>query len=160
MLMSLMLLLAITQASESSQGSIGPAKATVIAADTIEVAGARVRLWGVSLARSGGWCPDYRSTATCAAGAVWELEHVIQDHDVTCRLVGGGGGEDLPAGLCAVRYDACYGTRCEPYWRDLAEELISAGVVVQNRDESGGRYDETEAVARRSRTGLWGQPTG
>ena len=61
---------------------------------------------------------------------------------------------------CAQRYDACYGTRCEPYWRDLAKELIGAGVVVQDRDESAGLYDETEAVARLGRTGLWGQPTG
>lgn len=136
--------------------TIGPAKAAVVAPDTIELDGAKVRLLGVSLALSERSCPDYGSAATCAAGAVWELEHIIQDHEVTCRLVGGA-DERLRAGVCEVRYDACYGVSCKPYWRDLSEELIEAGVVIQNRDESAGRYDATEEAARRGATGLWRQ---
>ncbi|HQT52530.1 MAG TPA: hypothetical protein PKX06_03495 [Phenylobacterium sp.] len=136
--------------------TIGPAKAAVVAPDAIELDGAKVRLWGVSLALSERPCPDYGSAATCAAGAVWELEHIIQDHEVTCRLV--GGADERPrAGVCEVRYDACYGVSCKPYWRDLSEELIEAGVVIQNRDESAGRYDAKEDAARRGATGLWRQ---
>ena len=137
---------------------LGPSQAEVISADVIQVGRTRVRLWGINLSRSNGSCPEYGPGATCTEGAVWELEHIIQNHEVRCELFGMD-DQEVRTARCEVRYDACYGTTCTPYWRDLSEELISAGVVIQDRQESLGHYDNTEESARSNRAGMWTERT-
>lgn len=134
--------------------TLGPSRAQVISAEVISVGGTQVRLWGISLSRADASCPDYGVGTTCTEGAVWELEHIIQDHEVRCELFGMD-DEGVRTARCEVRYDACYGTTCTPYWRDLSEELISAGVVIQDREESLGYYDSTAETARSGRSGMW-----
>ena len=145
-------------ASHPSEGPhIGPGPATIIAADTLEIAGTRIRLWGVSLRESARSCPDYEAGSDCLAGAVWELEHLIQTYDVRCEPHGAPQADGRTAGRCEVRYDECYGVTCQIRWRDISEELIAAGVVVQDRAESGGLYDEIEETARYGAAGLWAE---
>jgi endonuclease YncB( thermonuclease family) len=139
---------------------VGPGPATILAADTLGIDGSRIRLWGLSLKDSARSCPDYAPEADCLAGAVWELEHLIKDYDVRCDLLGADQADGRKAGRCEVRYDECYGVTCQIRWRDISEELISAGVVVQDRAESGGRYDEVEETARYGASGLWATTDG
>lgn len=155
MLTTLLVIFALVdQSPVPSRRVLGPSQAEVISADVISVGRTRVRLWGISLSRSDGSCPDYGVGVTCTKGAVWELNHIIQDHEVRCELFRMDDPEGR-TGHCEVRYDACYGTTCTSYWRDLAKELISAGVVIQDREESLGHYDSTEESARSNRAGLW-----
>lgn len=144
-------------ADDPGGADLGPGPATIIAADTLEIGGARIRLWGVSLRESARSCPDYAAGSNCIAGALWELEQFIKDYDVRCDLEGAAQPDGRTAGRCDVRYDECYGVTCRSRWRDISEELIAAGVVVQDRAESGGRYDEAEETARYGSAGLWAE---
>ncbi|HYC68965.1 hypothetical protein [Brevundimonas sp.] len=139
----------------TGSNGVGPGAARIIAADTIEVEGARIRLWGVSVARSAGPCPDYGPGMDCIAGALWELENLIKDYDVRCDRMGPEEPDGRRAGRCEVGYDECYGVTCQIRWRDVSEELVAVAVVVQDRTESGGRYDEVEQTARYDGGGVW-----
>ena len=130
----------------------GPA--TVVDAQTLEIGGQRVTLWGVRTPAEGRRCLYESSEYDCGAQTRYSLSRLVEDREVRCEPKGAG------VARCEVRWSECFGLQCNDYWRDLARELVDQGEAVQDRSQSGGVYDEAEADARRARIGVWGDPEG
>jgi endonuclease YncB( thermonuclease family) len=124
----------------------GPAlsgRAKVIDGDSLEVAGERIRLFGIDAPESRQDCADARGNAyACGREAARELAAAIGQNRVTC----------MP-----VDHDR-YGrevARCESGGRDLAEAMVRSGHALDLPQHSGGRYAAAEREARDGRRGLW-----
>lgn len=115
--------------------------ATVISADTIEIDGTRIRLWGIQGPAPGQICLKEGEEWECGRRAAEHLEEIIGSQPVNCKEKVLGSGSPMVA-LCVVGRD------------DLALRMALAGYAVARRDQSSA-YVELEGVANRQRRGLW-----
>ena len=115
--------------------------ATVISADTIEIAGTPIRLWGIQGPALGQICLKDEVEWACGRRAADYLQEIINGQAVNCEEKALGPDVSIFA-LCVVGRE------------DLALRMTLAGYAVARRDQ-GTAYVELEGVANRQRRGLW-----
>jgi endonuclease YncB( thermonuclease family) len=115
---------------------------SVIDADTVDVGGVRVRLFGID-------APEIGQTCTDAAGADWPCGDWAAQQ--VMALYQGD------AAQCAAVDTDRYGrtvARCTVQGLDIGAILVSAGLATAYRDYSTD-YVATEAAAKAQRLGIW-----
>jgi endonuclease YncB( thermonuclease family) len=119
-------------------------QASVIDGDTVEVHGARIRIWGIDAPESDQLCRDNVSTQyRCGAQAANDLDAMIARRPVSCvdidqRTFG------RTVAVCTVA-----GT-------DIADWLVRNGYALDWPQYSKGAYAEAQAEAKREGRGMWG----
>jgi endonuclease YncB( thermonuclease family) len=110
--------------------------------DSLEIDGARVRLWGVD-------APEFRQTCrrggqrwACGQDALKALRDHLEGRTVRCEVV----DTDKHARKVA---------RCTLAGRSVNEWLVREGWALDYGRYSGGRYAQAQAAAKAARRGLW-----
>jgi endonuclease YncB( thermonuclease family) len=117
-------------------------RARVVDGDSLEIAGQRIRLFGID-------APELHQDCTTKAGRVYAcgqaarraLDELTGGRAVTCTPL--GQSHDRAVALC--RADG----------RDLGEEQVRSGHALELWSFSRGRYSAAERDARAARRGLW-----
>jgi endonuclease YncB( thermonuclease family) len=118
-------------------------RARVIDGDSIEIAGARIRLFGIDAPEAGQDCRDAEGrTYSCGRDAANALAALIAGGSVTCT----------PAEVDRYNRDVAV---CTADGTDLSEAMVRAGHALDYARHSGGRYAAAERAARDARRGLW-----
>jgi endonuclease YncB( thermonuclease family) len=118
----------------------GPAR--VADGDSLEIAGRRVRLFGIDAPELHQDCRMADGRAyDCGAAARRALTELVGSQPVTCAPV--GTSHDRAVALCRAG------------GRDLSEELVRAGHALELPNFSRGRYRAAEREAKAARRGLW-----
>jgi endonuclease YncB( thermonuclease family) len=116
--------------------------ARVVDGDSLEIAGRRVRLFGIDAPEYRQQCRDRNGAAyACGQDARRALVAAIGGRSVTCKPV--GASHDRAVAVC------------EAGDRDLSEAMVRQGHALELRQFSGGRYAAAEREARDTRRGLW-----
>jgi endonuclease YncB( thermonuclease family) len=126
-------------ASSAQNQIIG--KARTIDGDTIDVAGVRVRLWGVDAPESKQFCEAGNRRYACGTDATSALARLIGDQTLTCRER----GRDRWQRVIAV---------CLAGGKDLGKEMVRIGWALAFIRYSSD-YVTEEREAQRDRLGLW-----
>ena len=114
----------------------------VVDGDSLELAGHRVRRFGIDAPESMQDCRDARGrTYACGREARDELAQIIGGQSVSCAPVGESYNRDVA--LCTAN------------GRDLSEAMVRSGHALELRQHSRGRYSDAEHEARNARRGLW-----
>lgn len=118
-------------------------QASVIDADTLEIQGIRIRLWGIDAPESTQLCRGADSNLyRCGANAANQLDVFIARRPVSCTTVS------------ADQYGRTVAT-CLVGTADLGEWLVSNGLALDWPRYSGGRYRAAQRDADRSGRGMW-----
>lgn len=140
------LLLAAMSAPMTHAAAPGPAVLHGIAqvrdGDSLDLAGQRVRLWGVD-------APEFKQTCT-RAGSRWSC-----GRDARGALATHLAGRSL---TCVPVDRDAYGrvvARCTVGGRSVNEWLVRKGWAVDYTRYSGGRYARAQAEAQAARRGIW-----
>ncbi len=114
----------------------------VVDGDSLELAGHRVRLFGIDAPESVQDCRDAdgRSYA-CGRDARNALSDEISGANVSCTPVGTSYDRDVSI--------------CIANGRDLSEAMVRSGHALELRQHSRGRYTAAEREAQSARRGLW-----
>jgi len=132
-----------TRTHPLSLGEPFSGRAFVIDGDTIDVAGARVRLFGIDAPERYQDCQDGDGRDYfCGRVAARALATLIGRRPVICTPV----DHD--------RYEREVAT-CTAGGRDLSDAMVRAGQAVELAQYSRGRYTAAEREARAARRGLW-----
>jgi endonuclease YncB( thermonuclease family) len=116
--------------------------ARVIDGDSLELAGHRIRLFGIDAAEYRQDCRDARGRGyACGVAARQALVDAIGRAGVSCTPVGESYERDVA--LCSAN------------GRDLGEAMVRAGHALELPQYSRGRYTAAEREARNARRGLW-----
>lgn len=122
-------------------GLVGAARA--IDGDTIEIAGARVRLWGIDAPESDQLCTDGAGAGRFAGeGAQAHLAALLHDTAVTCEAL----------------YEDRYGrtvARCTAHGAEIAARMVADGWAWDYARYSDGAYAPEEDAARARNIGVW-----
>lgn len=114
----------------------------VVDGDSLEVAGHRIRLFGIDAPEGRQDCRDAQGhTYACGRDARSALAAAIGGQSVSCKPV--GESYDRNVSLCTVN------------GRDLSEAMVRSGHALELRRFSNGRYADAEREARNARRGLW-----
>lgn len=135
------LLLAVSLGTAAADTITGPARA--IDGDTIEIAGTRVRLFGID-------APERRQTCEGRDGQIYQC-----GRDAAAVLA-----ELLRRGpiTCTPRDTDRYGrtvATCTNDAGDIGAQMVRRGWAVAYRRYGGSRYDSDEAIAKAERLGMW-----
>ncbi len=123
-----------------AQAIFGPAR--VLDGNTLEVAGQRIRLYGIDAPESAQQCRrDDGSTWACGQDATAYLRQLIGAQSVNCNAR----DRDRDKPIVAV---------CSAGGVDLNGALVAAGLALAYRDYSVD-YVDAEESARDARKGLW-----
>jgi endonuclease YncB( thermonuclease family) len=115
----------------------------VVDGDTIDVAGDRVRLFGIDAPERYQDCRDGRGRDYfCGRVAARALAGLIGGGRVTCTPVD------------RDRYDRDVAL-CSAGGRDLSEAMVAAGQAIELAQYSHGRYAAAEREARTEQRGIW-----
>jgi endonuclease YncB( thermonuclease family) len=118
-------------------------RAKVIDGDSIEIAGERLRLFGIDAPEGRQECRDAAGQSyACGRQATRALAAAIGGRAVSCTAV----EHDQ------YRRDVAI---CTVDGRDLGEAMVRAGHALDYAQHSGGRYAAAEREAREARRGLW-----
>ena len=121
-------------------------RAQVVDGDRLDVAGARVRLFGIA-------APDLRQTCTngdgheywCGRDSARALAVLIGSNDISCKPPERGRyAQDVA--LCIV------------HGRDLSEAMLRAGQAILTVRYSDGLYAAAQRDAQGAKRGLWAGP--
>lgn len=114
----------------------------VVDGDSLELAGHRVRLFGIDAPESRQECRDARGRFyDCGREARDALARAIGSQSVSCSPVGESYNRDVAI--------------CTANGRDLSEAMVRSGHALELRQHSRGRYSDAEREARVARRGLW-----
>ena len=117
-------------------------RAHVVDGDSLEIAGRRIRLFGIDAPEGRQDCRDGNGRVyACGAQARSALAQAIGNAAVSCTPV--GESYDRNVALCTAG------------GRDLSEAMVRSGHALELRRHSQGRYAEAEREARSTRRGLW-----
>jgi len=123
-------------------GDVIAGRARVVDGDSLEVAGHRIRLFGIDAPERDQDCRDSRGRGyACGREARAALAAAIGNTNVSCTPVGESYDRDVAV--------------CTAQGRDLSETMIRSGHALELRRHSRGRYGEAEREARNARRGLW-----
>jgi endonuclease YncB( thermonuclease family) len=115
----------------------------VIDGDSIEIAGERLRLFGIDAPESRQECRDAaRESYPCGRDAARALAAAIGGRAVACTAV----EHDQYRREVAI---------CRVDGRDLGEAMVRAGHALDYPQHSRGRYAAAEREAREAKRGLW-----
>ncbi|MEY9592268.1 endonuclease YncB(thermonuclease family) [Bradyrhizobium yuanmingense] len=122
-------------------------QASVIDGDTIEIHGARIRLWGIDAPESTQLCRNDdsnlyqcgRAAATALAGLLWAIKRPVQctpvDRDQFGRTVA----------TCQLGVPG----------PDIGHWLVANGHALDWRQYSKGKYSDAQRSAEQSKRGIW-----
>lgn len=114
----------------------------VVDGDSLEVAGHRIRLFGIDAPESAQDCGDARGRRyACGREAKNALAVAIGGQSVSCTPVGESYARDVSV--------------CTANGRDLSDAMVRSGHALELRRFSNGRYADAEREARNARRGLW-----
>jgi endonuclease YncB( thermonuclease family) len=114
----------------------------VVDGDSLEIAGRRIRLFGIDAPELHQECTTADGRAyDCGAAARRALADLIAAAAVACTPT--GTSHDRAVALCRAS------------GRDLSEEQVRAGHALELRNFSRGRYRAAEREAQAARRGLW-----
>lgn len=117
--------------------------ARIIDGDSLEVAGTRVRIFGIDAPEARQQCRDAKGESyACGREAARALDRLIGGRTVTCKPV------------THDQYDREIAT-CEVVGRDLGDAMVRAGHARDYTRHSRGRYAAAEQEARAARRGIW-----
>ncbi len=116
-------------------------RASVIDGDTIEIAGERIRIWGVNAPEDRQTCTRGSETWRCGQQSALALSDWVGQRAVTCRQ------QDRD------RYGRSVAT-CAVADEDMGAWLVGHGWAVEYTQYSDGRYRSAEASARAARVGV------
>lgn len=118
-------------------------QASIIDGDTLEIHGARVRLWGIDAPESNQLCRGEDSVLyRCGTKAANDLDTFIGRRPVTCAPVD------------RDRYGRAVAA-CNVAGVDIADWLVRKGLALDWPRYSQGRYAEAQSEARSSERGIW-----
>ncbi len=118
-------------------------QASIIDGDTLEIHGARIRLWGIDAPESSHLCRNDESLQyRCGAKAANELDAFIARRPVDCVPV----SRDVYGRTVAT---------CSVSGVDLAEWLVRTGLAIDWPTYSKGKYRAAQREAERSSRGIW-----
>jgi endonuclease YncB( thermonuclease family) len=118
-------------------------QASVIDGDTLEIHGARIRLWGIDAPESSQLCRGEDSLQfRCGAQAANDLDAFIARRPVNC----------VPVSL--DQYGRTVAT-CSVGGADLGEWLVLNGLALDWSQYSKGRYGGAQHNAERAGRGIW-----
>jgi endonuclease YncB( thermonuclease family) len=118
-------------------------QASIIDGDTLEIHGARIRLWGIDAPESSQLCRgDDSLQYRCGAKAANELDNFIARRPVDCSLV----SLDRYGRTVAV---------CSIDGVDLAAWLVRNGLAFDWPMYSKGKYERAQREAEHAGRGLW-----
>ena len=118
-------------------------RAKIIDGDSLEVAGERIRLFGIDAPEARQQCRDAQGADyACGRDAARILTALIGGRPVSCTLV------------THDRYARDVAT-CEAKGHDLGEAMVRAGYARDYARHSKGRYAAAERDARAARRGIW-----
>ena len=123
-------------------GEVITGRPRVVDGDSLEVAGHRIRLFGIDAPESTQDCRDQRGRSyDCGREAREALSTAIGSQPVSCTPVGESYGRAV--------------SMCTTGGRDLSEAMVRSGHALELRQYSRGRYADAEREARNARRGLW-----
>ena len=123
-------------------GAVITGRPRIVDGDSLEVAGHRVRLFGIDAPESMQDCRDKRGRSyACGREAREALSQTIGRQSVSCKPVGESYGREV--------------SMCTAGGRDLSEAMVRSGHALELRQYSRGRYADAEREARNARRGLW-----
>lgn len=123
-------------------GDVVAGRARVVDGDSLEVAGHRIRLFGIDAPERSQDCRDASGqTYACGRAARDSLAAAVGGQTVSCTPVGESYNRDVAV--------------CTANGRDLSEAMVRSGHALELRQHSRGRYGEAERDARNARRGLW-----
>lgn len=116
----------------------------IIDGDTLEMAGQRIRLWGIDAPERGQTCekPSRPMTYQCGQDAAAVLAELTRDRVVTCEQ------------RARDRYGRIVAS-CHTDAGDLGAAMVRRGWAVAYTRYSRGVYQAEEAAARNERLGIW-----
>jgi endonuclease YncB( thermonuclease family) len=118
-------------------------QASIIDADTLEIHGARIRLWGIDAPESSQLCRGEDSLQyRCGAKAANDLDAFIARRPVNC----------VPITL--DRYGRTVAS-CAVDRTDLAEWLVGNGLAIDWPKYSKGKFDPIQRKAEHAGRGMW-----
>ena len=117
-------------------------RAKVIDGDSLEVAGERIRLFGID-------APEAHQQSGDARGQPYPCGRAA-----TRALVGLAGARVSCTLVSHDRYERDVAT-CTASGRDLSDAMVRAGHALDYARHSGGRYADAEKEARAARRGIW-----
>jgi endonuclease YncB( thermonuclease family) len=116
-------------------------RATVVDADTLDLGGRRVRLFGIDAPEKGQTCERSGTVWACGQEAAVALAALLGDREVRC-IEHGVDRHDRLIGLCWVRGS------------DVSHWLVERGWALAYR-RFATDYVEAEEAARLARRGMW-----
>nr|WP_084810567.1 thermonuclease family protein [Bradyrhizobium sp. NAS80.1] len=138
-----MLSAALFSASIAAVADDFAGQTSVIDGDTLEIHGARIRLWGIDAPESSQLCRGDDSLAyRCGAVAANKLDAFIARRPVRC----------VPKDI--DRYGRTVAT-CAVGGIDLGDWLVTNGLALDWPRYSKGRYTTAEREAQKSARGIW-----
>ena len=117
--------------------------ARIIDGDSLEIAGARIRIHGIDAPEGRQQCRDSKGADyACGREAARALDRIIGGRTVTCT----------PVTLDQYERDVA---TCETAGRDIGEAMVRAGHARDYTRHSRGRYASAEREARDAKRGMW-----
>jgi len=118
-------------------------RASIVDGDTLDIRGARIRLWGIDAPESAQLCRGRdRKPYRCGALSANTLDAFTHGKTVRCTAVDGD------------RYGRIV-ARCAAGGTDLGRLLVSRGLAVEEPQYSHGTYTTDQFAARRAARGIW-----
>ncbi|WP_244423211.1 thermonuclease family protein [Bradyrhizobium sp. ORS 375] len=118
-------------------------RVSIVDGDTLDIHGARIRLWGIDAPESAQLCRGRdRRPYRCGALAANTLDEFTRGRIVRCTPVDGD------------RYGRIV-ARCAASGSDLGRFMVSRGLAVEEPQYSHGAYTSDQLAARRAARGLW-----
>lgn len=117
-------------------------QAVVVDGDTIQIAGRRIRLWGIDAPEAAQTCRRREQLVPCGAQATAALTELVRGKQVTCAQ----NDIDVYGRVVAV---------CRVTGQEINAWLVEHGQAVAYRQYGGSVYDSAQAQARAARLGLW-----
>jgi endonuclease YncB( thermonuclease family) len=129
-----------TEALQLDQPLIGIA--SVIDGDTIEIAKARIRFWGIDAIEADQTCTRDGRVWDCARHTLVTLKARLDRQTVYCQPK----GRDLYGRIVAT---------CQARGEDIGTWLVGQGLALDYPEFSGGAYAAEQVVAQAAKRGLW-----
>ena len=148
-LVSLLAPLVMALAPARADRAIIEGQAHVIDADTIDIGGTSIRLWGIDAPERDQTCVLGRLVYDCGQLAADELEAFLNGRTVRCRNRTTDRYGRI-VGVCHVSAE-----RAGTAGRDIAAWLVENGLAFDWPRYSGGHYQSRQDTARRTPAGLW-----